>query len=132
MGGDFGNGSGLANLNRSPVGHDVWGKITHFRGVVIHHISPFEQRVFAGWISKGFPNTIARARTQLFRIGIPALLGLMLYNWMENAHERGIRKQPQFYIDEYNEYLASDEHKALMESKEKEEKEAQRNVKKPK
>ena len=71
MGGDFyGNGNGKANLARNPHGHDVWGKMNHFRGVVVHHISPFEQRTFKGYFSVGAPKMLQRIRAQVFRMGI--------------------------------------------------------------
>jgi len=131
MGGDdTGNGRGLANLSRFRPGHDTWGRMTYLRGIVVHHISPFEQRTFAGYFSKGIPNTIRRIRSQVFKIGIPVIIGLMIYNWAEKEHTRLIRKDPKVYEDEYKDYLASDEYKSYLENKEALEKEAQRSVKK--
>lgn len=43
-----------------------FGELAKIRGIVIHKISPYEQKAFAGAISKGFPNTIRRIRGQIF------------------------------------------------------------------
>lgn len=45
-----------------------FGELATVRGIVIHKLSPFEQRAFAGVISKGVPNTFRRIRAQMFRV----------------------------------------------------------------
>ncbi|XP_055344699.1 cytochrome b-c1 complex subunit 8-like [Paramacrobiotus metropolitanus] len=103
------------------VGHDVWGNMAHFRGVITHSLSPFEQRIFAGWISHGVPNTIRRIKGQFFRIGIPFFIGYAIYDWAETTHTKLVRKDPKFYEHEYAEYLASPEHAEYLKKKAQEE-----------
>jgi ubiquinol-cytochrome c reductase subunit 8 len=45
-----------------------FGELAKVRGIVIHKISPFEQKAFAGVISKGVPNTFRRFSSQVFRV----------------------------------------------------------------
>lgn len=45
-----------------------FGELAKVRGIVVHKISPFEQKAFAGAISKGFPNTLRRVSNSVFRI----------------------------------------------------------------
>lgn len=45
-----------------------FGELAKVRGVVYHTLSPFEQRAFAGTISKGIPNTLRRIREEVFYI----------------------------------------------------------------
>lgn len=46
-------------------------------------------------------------------------LGLMIYTWANQYHEKLIRKDPKHYENEYSEYLMSDEHKSYLEHKQK-------------
>lgn len=45
-----------------------FGELAKVRGIVVHKISPFEQRAFAGVVSKGIPNTFRRFRANVFRV----------------------------------------------------------------
>lgn len=45
-----------------------FGELAKVRGIVVHKISPFEQKAFAGAISKGVPNTLRRVSNSVFRI----------------------------------------------------------------
>jgi len=102
-------------------GHDVWGRIAHFRGVITYVLSPFEQRAFAGWISKGFPNVLKRTRRQVFKFGIPAVIALMVYDYGMKEHARLQRKDPITYEEEYQQYLVSPEHQEYLKQKAAEE-----------
>ena len=42
-----------------------WGGLAVIRGTTKYHISPFEQKAFAGAITKGVPNTLWRFRTNV-------------------------------------------------------------------
>ncbi|OWA51329.1 hypothetical protein BV898_15816 [Hypsibius exemplaris] len=119
-GGEIGYGDGKVNKARIPQGHDVWGKMCHYRGVVMHHLSPFEQRVLAGLFSDGIPKMVRRISGQKFKIGLPVLFGALIYNWAETYHKKLIRKDPKFFEDEYKEYLASPEHQTYLANKEAE------------
>ncbi|KAL7019349.1 hypothetical protein ACKWTF_011094 [Chironomus riparius] len=50
------------------MGGQHFGELAKIRGIVTHKISPFEQKAFAGVISKGVPNTFRRISGQIFRV----------------------------------------------------------------
>jgi hypothetical protein len=50
------------------MGGQHFGELAKLRGIVIHKISPYEQKAFAGAISNGVPNTFRRMSAQLFRV----------------------------------------------------------------
>jgi len=50
------------------MGGQHFGELAKIRGIVTHKISPFEQKAFAGVISKGVPNTFRRVSGQIFRV----------------------------------------------------------------
>jgi hypothetical protein len=56
----------------SPLGSSTMGKhfgeLARVRGVIQYRLSPFEQRAFAGAISKGLPNILYRVRSNIFRV----------------------------------------------------------------
>ncbi len=65
--------SGIGNshvnyLYFSKMGKHFGGLGVRVRGIVTFTLSPFEQRAFAGVISKGVPNMIRRFRGQVFRV----------------------------------------------------------------
>lgn len=43
-----------------------FGELAKIRGIVYYTLSPFEQKAFAGFISKGLPNTLRRIRESAF------------------------------------------------------------------
>ena len=43
-----------------------WGELAVIRGTTKYHLSPFEQRAFAGAISRGVPNAFWRFRQNVF------------------------------------------------------------------
>ena len=47
-----------------------FGNLGHLRGIIYEGISPYEQKAFAGAISKGLPNMIRRIRTDLLLIAL--------------------------------------------------------------
>lgn len=50
------------------MGGHHFGELAKVRGIVVHKISPFEQRAFAGVVEKGIPNTLRRMRGSIFRV----------------------------------------------------------------
>ena len=91
-----------------------WGNLAVVRGTTKYHISPFEQKAFAGAITKGIPNTLWRFRTNVLywaprkmsslfyefsvyskTFSFAALLiTYLIYNAVEAEHDRLQRKQP--------------------------------------
>ena len=94
-----------------------FGKLATIRGQTKYHLSPFEQRAFAGAIATGVPNTLWRIRTNIFYwlprklIAITLhktntlsskklfyfsaiTLAYLIYDAVEKEHDRLQRKQP--------------------------------------
>jgi len=71
-----------------------WGNLAVVRGTTKYHISPFEQKAFAGAITKGIPNTLWRFRTNVLYWAPPLLITYLIYNAVEAEHDRLQRKQP--------------------------------------
>lgn len=57
-----------------------FGELAKIRGIVMHTLSPFEQRAFAGAISKGVPNMLRRIRSEVFYVVPRKLFELHLFN----------------------------------------------------
>lgn len=70
------------------------------RGTTKYHLSPMEQRAFAGAISQGVPNTLWRIRRSIFTVVPPFIFSYLLYDASEKEHDRLMRKQPGQFDDE--------------------------------
>jgi ubiquinol-cytochrome c reductase subunit 8 len=77
-----------------------FGELAKVRGIVVHKISPYEQRAFAGALSKGVPNTMRRIRSQIFRVAPPFIVSYFFYNWVEALHTSYHRKNPADFADD--------------------------------
>merc|ERR1712113_1032271 len=71
-----------------------FGQLATIRGTTKYHLSPFEQKAFAGAITKGIPNTLWRFRTNVLYWAPPFLITYLIYNAVEAEHNRLQRKQP--------------------------------------
>ncbi|TRY73742.1 hypothetical protein TCAL_00971 [Tigriopus californicus] len=71
-----------------------FGNLAVIRGTVKYHLSPLEQRAFAGAISQGVPNIFWRFRQSFFYVVPPMLLSYLVYYTAEMEHDRLQRKQP--------------------------------------
>jgi ubiquinol-cytochrome c reductase subunit 8 len=60
-----------------------FGELAKIRGIIQYRLSPFEQRAFAGAISKGLPNIFFRIRSNIFRV-LPRELNSVFYH--KNVH----------------------------------------------
>lgn len=60
-----------------------FGTLIKARGLVVHTLSPFEQRAFAGAISKGIPNLFRRFREEVFYVVPRKFLSFKL--WQERV-----------------------------------------------
>merc|ERR1711874_617424 len=63
------------------------------RGTTKYHLSPFEQKAFAGFFTTGVPNTLWRMRKSLPNL-IPFAIAYLIFDSVEKEHDRLIRKQP--------------------------------------
>ena len=78
-----------------------WGKVVRdLRHIAVYRISPYEQRVFAGFFTEGAPNLVRRFFDQVFYI-LPGFVGFVgIYYWMEKSHYEANRKNPKDYENE--------------------------------
>lgn len=76
------------------MGHSESIKV---HGIVVHKISPFEQKAFAGVWTKGFPNTMRRMQSSIIRAWLPLLSGFLVYDYVENLFTKINRKDPKIF-----------------------------------
>lgn len=67
------------------------------QGIVVHKISPFEQRAFPNFFKTAIPNTFRRIRSNVFRILPAFVVGTMVYYSVEELYEQYQRKDPKLY-----------------------------------
>ncbi|KAH8408570.1 hypothetical protein KR215_007821 [Drosophila sulfurigaster] len=77
-----------------------FGNLAKVHGIVTYKLSPFEQRAFAGAISKGLPNIVRRIRSNIFRVTPPFILGYLIYDLTERKHAALLRKNPADYAND--------------------------------
>nr|XP_056709624.1 cytochrome b-c1 complex subunit 8 [Euleptes europaea] len=74
-----------------------FGNLARVRHVITYSLSPFEQRAFPNYFSKGIPNTWRRFSTQFFRVAPPLIIAYVIYSWGNEEFERLKRKNPADY-----------------------------------
>ncbi|RXN26783.1 magnesium transporter NIPA2-like protein [Labeo rohita] len=74
-----------------------FGDLAKIRHVVTYSISPFEQRAFPNYFSKGIPNVWRRFKTSVFKVAPPMVLMYLTYTWGNRVHEQTKRKNPEDY-----------------------------------
>ncbi|XP_026466104.1 cytochrome b-c1 complex subunit 8-like [Ctenocephalides felis] len=74
-----------------------FGELYKIRGLVSYTLSPFEQKAFAGLISKGLPNTLRRIRESAFIILPPTIIAYLVYDTVEKKYAQLQRKNPADY-----------------------------------
>ncbi|XP_043925196.1 cytochrome b-c1 complex subunit 8 [Protopterus annectens] len=74
-----------------------FGNLARVRHIITYSLSPFEQKAFANFFSKGIPNVWRRFRGQVFRVSPPFILAYLVYSWGTHEHELGKRKNPALY-----------------------------------
>ncbi len=78
-----------------------FGELAKVHGLVTYKLSPFEQAAFAGFFTKGVPNTIRRCAENFWRVVPPFLLSYIIYTTTERKHAKMMRKNPDdFACDE--------------------------------
>ena len=82
------------------MGKKWGGVIRDMRHVAVYRLSPYEQRVFAGFFKDGAPNLVRRFFDQVFFV-LPGFLGFTgVYYWMEKTYHEVNRKNPKDYEGE--------------------------------
>lgn len=59
-----------------------------------YHLSPFEQKAFAGIITHSIPNVLWRIKCSIMYVAPPFIIGYVIYETVEKEHDRLQRKQP--------------------------------------
>lgn len=74
-----------------------FGNLTRIRHVISYSLSPFEQRAFPNYFSKGIPNVLRRTRERILRVAPPFVLFYLIYTWGNQEFEQSKRKNPAKY-----------------------------------
>ncbi|XP_054999320.1 cytochrome b-c1 complex subunit 8 isoform X2 [Sorex araneus] len=74
-----------------------FGHLARMRHVISYSLSPFEQRAFPHYFSKGIPNVLRRTQASILRV-VPPFIGFYLvYTWGTQEFEKSKRKNPADY-----------------------------------
>ncbi|XP_004586458.1 cytochrome b-c1 complex subunit 8 [Ochotona princeps] len=71
-----------------------FGNLTRVRHVISYSLSPFEQRAFPHFFSKGIPNVLRRARASVLRVVPPFVVFYLVYTWGNEEFAKSKRKNP--------------------------------------
>ncbi|KAJ8015034.1 hypothetical protein DPEC_G00021950 [Dallia pectoralis] len=74
-----------------------FGNLAKIRHVITYSLSPFEQRAFPNYFSKGIPNVWRRFSSSFFRVAPPMILAYVTYTWGNQVYLQGKRKIPADY-----------------------------------
>ena len=70
------------------------------KNIISYSLSPFEQRAFAGFFSKGIANLYRRFRSQVFYIAPGMGMVLVVYTWGNYEHKRLLHKNPKDFAND--------------------------------
>ncbi|XP_078509210.1 cytochrome b-c1 complex subunit 8 [Lissotriton helveticus] len=74
-----------------------FGDLAKMRHIITYTLSPFEQKAFPHYFSKGIPNTWRRFRSQVFKVGPPFILMYLVYSWGQQEFAKSKRKDLSLY-----------------------------------
>ncbi|XP_047442028.1 cytochrome b-c1 complex subunit 8 [Mugil cephalus] len=77
-----------------------FGNLTRVRHTITYSLSPFEQRAFPNYFSKGIPNVWRRFKSSVFKVAPPMVVLYMTYTWCNSVHRESKRKNPADYANE--------------------------------
>ena len=87
------------------------------RGTTKYHISPIEQRAFAGAFAQGLPNTLWRIRSSFFIVVPPFIMSYLIFTETEKEHDRYILSRFSYFDQYLNEhYLFADSRESSLDS----------------
>ncbi|KAK6475766.1 cytochrome b-c1 complex subunit 8-like [Huso huso] len=69
-----------------------FGDLARIRHIITYSLSPFEQKAFANYFSKGIPNVWRRFSSQVFKVAPPFIVTYVTYTWGNHVHQQGKRK----------------------------------------
>ncbi|KAM8974037.1 cytochrome b-c1 complex subunit 8 [Pelodytes ibericus] len=74
-----------------------FGDLAKVRHVISYSLSPFEQRAFPSFVSKGIPNVWRRFSDQFLYVAPPFIIAYLSYTWANKKHKELKRKDPSLY-----------------------------------
>ncbi|XP_051933041.1 cytochrome b-c1 complex subunit 8 [Hippocampus zosterae] len=77
-----------------------FGNLARVRHVITYSLSPFEQKAFPNYFSKGIPNVWRRFTSSFFKVAPPMILMYLTYSWGNSVHKQSKRKNPADYENE--------------------------------
>ncbi|KAG9490738.1 cytochrome b-c1 complex subunit 8 [Eleutherodactylus coqui] len=77
-----------------------FGNLAKVRHIITFTLSPFEQRAFANFFSKGIPNVWRRFSSNAFTVCPPFIVAYLVYSWGTRENLRLKRKDPSKYAND--------------------------------
>ncbi|XP_074504509.1 cytochrome b-c1 complex subunit 8 [Sebastes fasciatus] len=74
-----------------------FGDLAKIRHIVTYSLSPFEQRAFPNYFSKGIPNVWRRVTASFFKVAPPMTVMYLTYTWGNHVYKQDMRKNPADY-----------------------------------
>ncbi|CAH2277024.1 cytochrome b-c1 complex subunit 8 [Pelobates cultripes] len=74
-----------------------FGNLAKVRHIITYSLSPFEQKAFPHYFSKGIPNMWRRFSAQVLKVAPPFLLMYVTYSWGTQEHANNKRKIPSLF-----------------------------------
>ncbi|KAF7483030.1 cytochrome b-c1 complex subunit 8 [Marmota monax] len=74
-----------------------FGNLARMRHVITYSLSPFEQRAFPHYFTKGIPNVLRRTQASILRVVPPFVVFYLVYTWGNQEFEKSKRKNPAAY-----------------------------------
>nr|XP_046261930.1 cytochrome b-c1 complex subunit 8 [Scatophagus argus] len=69
-----------------------FGNLAKVRHIITYSLSPFEQRAFPNYFSKGIPNVWRRFTASFFKVAPPMIVLYLTYSWGNSEYEKSKRK----------------------------------------
>ena len=79
------------------MGHKEFGNLIKAKNIITYSLSPFEQRAFAGFFSKGTANLFRRFRSQVGYVAPGFILLAIITNYADNEAHHLSKKNPKDY-----------------------------------
>lgn len=77
------------------MGHKEFGNLIKAKNIISYSLSPFEQRAFAGALSKGVANLFRRFRSQVGYVAPGFVILAAIIHFAEEEHHHSMRKNPK-------------------------------------
>ncbi|XP_074069349.1 cytochrome b-c1 complex subunit 8-like [Macrotis lagotis] len=77
-----------------------FGSLIRVRHIISYSLSPFEQKAFPHYFSKGIPNMFRRVKDSALRVAPPFIGFYFIYTWGTQEFEKSKRKKPSDFEEE--------------------------------